>query len=146
MPDGKENDRVEQECDEERQDCGFVELIDDDSAAPCQMSDNLVDDADEGDVKPDDDEGAHGDVGDGWPPDSVQCFAAVEHAEEETEVDGVEEGNVEDESPCMVGLQVPMEKQNAGHRQRDAQSQISPETDISEQVFPSHYIAYIIIR
>lgn len=49
---------------------------------------------DEYNVEPDDDEGSNAEIGDNVAFDTVESFTSVEHSEKETEIDGVEEGNV----------------------------------------------------
>ena len=62
---------------------------------------------DQHDVKADDDEGADRDVGDDGGLETVQDLAAIEYAEEEADVDGVEEGEVQNMLTCMESIQMP---------------------------------------
>ena len=62
---------------------------------------------DQHDVKADDDEGADGDVRDDGGLETVQDLAAIEYAEEEADVDGVEEGDVQNMLTCMESIQMP---------------------------------------
>ena len=97
MPSGKENQRVEQDSDNQGQWQRLIPMVADGGTQAQRMFQQKVGEADEGKVQADDDQCACREV-DHYPRGMVvEQLATVKHAEEETDVDRIEQRNVQKE-------------------------------------------------
>ena len=117
------------------------------------MSEGEIDDGNEDDMEADDDQGANGEIGDDIPMNVVQELAAIEYAKKETDVDGIEQDNVQQVLAGIESIKMPGEEQNATCKAEDAPREVMEPivertilVDSSEKIILSKDIPNIIIR